>query len=172
MKRILFIVTILALSFGYASAQKKAKRQADEATMSWNYEIEQVATGKKGSVIVKIWTISSKPEVAADQAKKNAVHGIIFKGVPEKDRLPSKRPLMKDVNGYEENKAFFDEFLSNGGAYMRFVTLTTNGVLDAGDLLKITKKEYKVGVQVTVNYDELRKYLEQSGVIKKLDSGF
>lgn len=172
MKRILIVTTILALSFGYASAQKKAKRQANEATMAWNYEIEQVATGKKGSVVVKAWSTSNKPEVAAEQAKKNAIHGIIFKGVPEQNRIPSKRPLMKDANGYETNKAFFDEFFADGGAYMRFVTLTTNGVLDAGDILKLNKKEYKVGVQVTVNYDELRKHLEQSGVIKRLDAGF
>lgn len=172
MKQVLFFITILALSFGHASAQKKAKRQADEATMAWNYEIEQVATGKKGSVVVKVWSVSKKPEVAAEQAKKNAVHGVIFKGVPEQDRLPSKQPLVKDANGYEANKAFFDEFFADGGAYMRFVTLTTNGVLGTGDLLKISKKDYKVGVQVTVNYDELRKYLEQNRVSKKLDAGF
>lgn len=172
MKRILFIITILALSFGHASAQKKAKRQADEATMAWNYEIEQVGTGKSGSVIVKVWSVSKKPEVAAEQAKKNAVHGIIFKGVPEQNRLPSKQPLLKDANGYENNQVFFDEFFSTGGAYMRFVTLTTNGALNAEDILKINKKEYKVGVQVTVSYDELRKYLEQNRVTKRLDSGF
>lgn len=172
MKRILFIITILALSFGHASAQKKAKRQADEATMAWQYEIEQVATGKSGSIVVKVWSVSNKPDVATEQSKKNAVHGIIFKGVPEQDRLPSKRPLMKDFNGYEENKEFFDNFFSTGGAYMRFVTLTTNGILDAGDMIKLNKKEYKIGVKVTVNYDELRKYLEQSKVIKRLDAGF
>ena len=173
MKRILFIITILALSFGHASAQKKAKRQADEATMAWNYEIEQVGTGKSGSVIVKVWSISKKPEVAAEQAKKNAIHGMIFKGAPGiENRVPAKQPLMKDANGYEENKAFFDQFLADGGAYMRFVTLTTNGALDAGDILKINKKDYKVGVQVTVSYDELRKYLEQNRVTKRLDAGF
>ena len=172
MKRILFIITILALGFGHAPAQKKAKRQADEATMAWNYEIDQVATGKRGNVVVKVWSVSKKPEVAAEQAKKNAIHGAIFKGIPEHDRLPSKRPLMKDINGYEEHKAFFDKFFAAGGAYMRFVTLTTNGILEAGDVLKVNKNEYKVGVQVTVNFDELRKYLEESGVIKKLNAGF
>ena len=172
MKRILFLATILALNLGHVFAQKKAKRQANEATMAWNYEIQQVATGKNGSVVVKVWSTSKKPEVAAEQAKKNAIHGAIFKGIPERDRIPSKRPLMRDNNGYETHKAFFDDFFSDGGCYMRFVTLTTNGVLDAGDILKVNKKEYKVGVQVTANYDELRKHLEQSGVIKKLDAGF
>lgn len=172
MKRILFFVTLLAISFGYLSAQKKAKRQANEATMAWNYEIQQVATGKNGSIVTKVWSTSKKPEIAAEQAKKNAVHGVIFKGVPEQDRLPSKRPLMNDANGYEANRAFFDDFFSDKGAYMRFVTLTTNGALDVGDMLKVNKKEYKVGVQVTVNFDELRKHLEQNGVIKKLDAGF
>lgn len=154
------------------SAQKKAKKKADEATAAWNYEIDQVATGKQGSVIVKIWSNSNKPEVAAEQAKKNAIHGTIFKGIPEKDRIPGKRPMIKEANGYDTHKAFFDQFFSEGGAYMRFVTLTTNGLLEPGDVLRVSKKEFKVGVQITVSFDELRKYLEQNDVIKRLDHGF
>lgn len=163
----------MVLGLGHdVSAQKKAKRQADEATAAWNYELEQVTTGKQGSVILKVWSNSTKPEVAAEQAKKNAVHGVIFKGVPELDRIPGKRPLMNGTNDYGTHQEFFDQFFSAGGAYMRFVTLTTNGLLEAGDILKISKKEYKVGVQITVNHNELRKYLEQNGVIKSLGHGF
>ena len=33
-------------------------------------------------------------------------------------------------------------------------------------------KQYKVGVVVTVSKDQLRKYLEDAGVIRSLTSGF
>ena len=42
----------------------------------------------------------------------------------------------------------------------------------AGDVSKVNKKEYKVGVVVSVNKDELRKYLESEGILKGLASGF
>lgn len=55
---------------------------------------------------------------------------------------------------------------------MRFVTLTNNGAIAAGDIMKVGKKEYKVGVVVTVQYNDLRKYLEEKGIVKRLDAGF
>lgn len=173
MKRILFVFALIALPLTFINAQKKTIKKANEATAAWEYELEQINTGlNSGSVIVKVWSTSKKPEVATDQAKKNAIHGAIFKGIPEADRLPSKRPLEKDPDGYNKNEAFYEEFFGTGGAYMQFVTLTNKGMLDAEDILKISKKEYKVGVQVTINHSGLRKYLEQKGIIKKLSSGF
>jgi len=55
---------------------------------------------------------------------------------------------------------------------MRFVSLSTDGAVGAGDVMKVSKKEYKVGVVVAVNKAELRKYLEEEGVIKGLSAGF
>ena len=40
------------------------------------------------------------------------------------------------------------------------------------EILKYGKKNYKVGVIVTVQYDALRKALEQQGIINSLTSGF
>jgi len=53
-----------------ASAQ--ARKKADKDTQEWRYEIEVVQTGTQGTYLIKVWSYSKKPDVAIEQAKKNA----------------------------------------------------------------------------------------------------
>jgi hypothetical protein len=52
---------------------------------------------------------------------------------------------------------------------MQYVQVTNNGNLAAGDVVKIDKKRYKVGMVVVVNVNGLRKYLEDEKIIEPLD---
>ena len=111
--------------------------------------------------------------IAINQAKKNAVHGVIFKGfVGGSEGCTSQKPIARNTNLEQEKKTFFKEFFSDGGKYMKFVSLTADGSVAASDRLKIARKEYKIGVVVSVRKDELRKDLESAGIIKTLSSGF
>jgi len=152
---------------------KKARKEADKETVAWRYEIEAVNTGVQGTYQIKAWSYSNNVETAIEQAKKNAVHGIIFKGFPSKDGVAGQKPLARSPSLIKEKSTFFEEFFKTGsGNYMQFVTLANNGQIAAGDRIKISKKEYKIGVVVSVNKSELRKYLESEGIIKGLSSGF
>ncbi len=168
------LVLFLTLCFCFqATAQRKAKKQADEDTQNWRYEIECEGTGKEGTDLIKVWSYSKNKDVAIEQAKKNAVHGIIFRGVPPGERgCFAQPPLARNANLEQEKKDFFNDFFSNGGKYMKFVNLTTDGAVRAGDRMRIGKKEYKIGVIVSVNKSLLRKDLEEAGIIKGLSSGF
>lgn len=81
MKRIiklssLLLVMVLGLSI---SVNAQAKKKADKDTEDFVYEIEGVGVGTQGTYLIKVWSYSKKPTVAINQAKKNAVHGIILK---------------------------------------------------------------------------------------------
>lgn len=165
MKHLLVLMMCLPL---VAGAGNRKEQKADAETEAWRYEIEYVSNSNSNDAIVKVWSYSKKPQVAAEQSKKNAVHAVIFKGIPAKDRYIGRKPL---VSGAKDD-AFFNGFFAEGGDYMRFVALTNSGALGGGDVLKTSKKEYKVGVTVTVMVDDLRKYLEEKGVVRKLGSGF
>lgn len=158
-------------SFLFVITSSFAKDKADKDTDSWRYEIEAVSTGTSGSYLVKVWSYSKKPTLAIEQAKKNAVHGIVFKGFAGKQRVSGQKPLVQDANAEIEKAEFFNNFFSDGGKYMKFVSLTNDGSIAAEDRLKVGK-EYKIGVIVSVNISELRKDLEQAGIIRALDSGF
>ncbi|MDR2138887.1 MAG: hypothetical protein LBP50_05005 [Tannerella sp.] len=164
------ILLFILLSVSYASAQR-SKRTADRYTREWRYEIEAVGVGTQGTYLIKVWSYSKKSNLAIEQAKKNAVHGVIFKGFTGMQGVSGQKPLTTNSNLEEEKKDFFEPFFADGGKYMKFVSITNDGSIAAKDRLK-TGKEYKIGVIVSVNVSLLRKDLEDAGIIKKLDAGF
>lgn len=173
MKSILKKTSLLFLiMIGFSLAvNAQAKKKANKDTEAWRYEIEAVGTGVQGTYQIKVWSYSKKPDVAIEQAKKNAVHGIIFKGFAGKQGVTGQNALTSNVNLEEEKADFFESFFSDGGKYMKFVTTSNDGAVAAEDRMKIGK-EYKVGVVVSVNVSALRKDLEDAGIIKSLGSGF
>lgn len=153
-----------------ASAQKKAKKEADAQTAEWRYEIETVAKKADKSYELQIWSFSKKPVVAMEQCKKNAVHTAVFKGIPSTadGRTPGVKALVTTPELNSEQQAFFVRFFADGGDYMRFVLETSGGL---NETMKIGK-EYKIGIRVTVNVPALRKYLEDAKIIRALNAGF
>jgi hypothetical protein len=166
----LFIVILLLVPFGISA--QKGKKKADKDTYDWRYELEVVATGIQGTYQVKVWSYSKKVDTAIEQAKKNAVHGVIFRGFPAKGRVQGKKPLSRNPNLEIEHNDFFKDFFAQGGKYLKFVSVVNNGAIAPGDRIKINKKEYKIGVVISVDISSLRKDLEAAGIIKSMSSGF
>jgi hypothetical protein len=164
------LLLLLLTSFSITT-NAQARKKAEKDTEEWRYEIEAVQTGTQGSYLIKVWSYSKKPNIAIEQAKKNAVHGIIFKGFTGTSTVPGQKALASNVNLEEEKKDFFKPFFEDGGKYMKFVSTSNDGAVAAEDRMKIGK-EYKVGVIVTVNVSALRKDLEAAGIIKSLGAGF
>ncbi|MEO9511886.1 MAG: hypothetical protein ABJN84_08965 [Flavobacteriaceae bacterium] len=177
-------VLITAVTFFICSvtlAQRKQKL-ADKDTYEWVYDIECYGgTAKNGYKLVKVWSYSKEKSVATVQAKKNAVHGIVFKGYAGAGRgCRASRPLMNRDMTDEEYKDFFKDFFLDDGDFNRFVTYATDykGITDVQKLVKNRKGkkdkfyQYKIGVMVSVASDDLRKYLEKEGVINSLAKGF
>jgi len=163
--KIIFLLTISYISMA------QSRKKADKEMLQWRYEIEAVGTGTQGTYQIKVWTYSKNAETAIEQAQKNAVHGIIFKGFPDVERVKGQKSLAQNPNIEQEKEEFFKDFFRDGGKYQKFITLINNGAIAQGDRIKIGK-EYKIGVVVSVNIAALRKDLEEAGVIKGLSNGF
>ncbi|WP_372746039.1 hypothetical protein [Lutibacter sp.] len=173
MKSVFKKTSVFVLFFiGFTIAlNAQSRKKVEKDTKEWRYEIEAVNVGVQGTCLIKAWTYSKKPDVAIEQAKKNAVHGIIFKGFAGKQGVPGQKPLVSNVNLEEEKSDFFTPFFNDGGKYMKFVTISNDGNIGVGDRLKVGK-EYKIGVMVSVNISELRRDLEEAGIVKGLGAGF
>jgi hypothetical protein len=167
-KSLILIITMVILN---SIAFGQSKKKANKDTKIWRYEIEVVSVGAQGTYLIKVWSYSKKPQVAIEQAKKNAVHGIIFQGFVGKQGVSGQKPLTNNPNLEQEKESFFADFFADGGKYLKFVNITNDGSVAASDRLKVGK-EYKIGVIVSVNVSELRKDLENAGIIKGLGSGF
>ena len=162
---------VFSLIIVFLASCSSSQKTAEKYTQQWRYEIEPVSIGTKGSYLVKVWSYSKKAVVATEQAKKNAIHGVVFRGFTGMNGVSAKAPLANSPNLEVEKKEFFDGFFANGGKYMKYVSITNDGSIAAKDRLKVGK-EYKIGVIVSVAVDELRKDLEDAGMIRKLGAGF
>jgi hypothetical protein len=163
-----FLFLLLLLPIGcYTQTSKKA----DKDTEVWRYEIEAVSEGKEGTYLVKVWSYSKKAEVSIEQAKKNAVHGVIFQGIIGNSRVSNQPPIASDPAAQTQYADYFNVFFKDNGPYMKYVSVSNDGSIAPGDRLKVNK-EYKIGVVVSIRKDLLKKDLEAASVIKRLDSGF
>ena len=166
MKKIALLVSMIIFACTAAYADKKEKLNED--TNSFRYDIEYCKMATDGMVTVKVWSYSKRADLATQQCRKNAVHGVIFRGYVANNSSASMSPLVKDATLESAKADFFRTFFSEEGPYMRYVTTMIDG---SAEVRKVGK-EYKVAQVVTVNKDMLRKHLEQAGIIKGLSAGF
>ena len=163
-----FIVMIGFLScFGLHGQSRKESKIAGYTID--NYEVECLGTGKNGTELFKIWGYGRKPDDAVIQAKKNAVHAIIFKGIATGISGCSSISLIQDINIESENAEFFNEFFDKDGEYLRYIEITGEG---AEDVIKVNSRMYKISLAVSVNRDRLNSYLVQKKIIKAFGSQF
>ncbi len=164
------IFILLCASVLVCTAAFAQKRKADKQTTQWRYEL-QAAVGQAldGGAMVRVWSYSTKPTIAEGQAGKNAVHGILFKGYPasvDGTRIPGREPLISNPAVEQQYAEYFRNFFQTGGTFQRYVSYIGNGVPD--QQIKVGK-EWKIGVTVIVLVDQLRKRLEEDGIIQPLD---
>ena len=170
MKKIFLLAFTILLS-NFSEAQIFAKKKANKDTKQWRYEVVCVDEGKGTNYTIKVFSFSKKPKVAIEQAKKNAVHAIIFQGI-NSGPCVSQKPLVMNPNIEQEKKEFFKSFFATGGKYMKFVTASNNGRVRPEDVSKVSKKEFKIGVIVSVDVDGLRRDLESAGILQNLGNMF
>ncbi len=132
--------------------------------INYDYEVESInQTGVEGTVIFKVWSYANTNDGAIGMAKYNAVHAVLFKGIPGTN---FSTPMVTDPAAKSKNKTYFDEFFKENGQYLSYATLSNDGSIGLGDRLQVGKL-YKVGVIVQVNYSLLRKELENKSIIRK-----
>lgn len=169
---ILLVVTLL-FSTITCSAQSKNKVRKLEYNSAYNYEVTTVAVGVDGTKLVKVWGYGKKPEDAIRKAKMDAIACAIFRGFPAGagGRAAKTPAIVTESGALEKNEAFFNTFFDVAGKYLQYVNLSTDAPPSGADRIKM-KKGYKVGVTMSIAFDELRKYLEEEGIARKLDAGF
>jgi len=163
-----FIIMIGVLScFGLHGQSRKESKIAGYTID--NYEVECLGTGKNSTELFKIWGYGRNPDDAVIQAKRNAIHAIIFKGIATGVAGCSSIAIIQDIKIESENAEFFNDFFDKDGEYLRYIEITGEG---AEDVIKVNSRMYKISLAVSVNRDRLNSYLVQKKIIKAFGSQF
>ncbi len=165
MKKFLLSLLVAALCMPVIAGSRQKK--ADKDTNQFRYEIECAGNAVQGTYLVKVWSYSKKAAIAENQCRKNAVHGVIFKGYGGGQGCVAQRPLANNPGAETQFADYFKSFFAEGGEFQKYASI----IEGTTEVVKIGK-EYKVGVTVSVRKDDLRRALEAAGVVRGLSSGF
>ena len=166
MKKLFFILLTLLMCNVAVSAK--------DDTPEYNYELSLVKdniASTSGLKVFKVWSYAKKKEAITQEINmRNAIHGLLFKGLAASDigsqgNVPALVP-----DGYESHREYFDLFFQSG-EFKQYVQLTNKGAMQAGDVVKVGKL-YKVGLLVQVNYNALRARLEKDGIVQSVKGIF
>lgn len=175
MKKLNLLLTLLIV-VGLSSQMLSQNNVRREQRKLWandmNYEAVVVAVGADGTKLIKVYAYAKKIAIAKIKAKQNAVAACLFKGI-HGSREKNVKPIITDPREADAHEAYFDKFFDlETGEYVRYVGVTNDAT--GKDIVKMTgglwKGGYKVGMTVSVNYDELRKEMERQGIVKKLSN--
>ncbi|MDY4552670.1 MAG: hypothetical protein SPD54_12845 [Parabacteroides sp.] len=168
MNRIVVLIFSALLSFGISLSA-----DAKERVVPFNYELSVVQEGNaatSGHKIFKVWSFGKKGDLTQEICMRNAIHGLLFRGLIAEDMGSQGSVAALVPDGYESHKDYFDAFFSSGD-FLQFIQPASKGAQQAGDVVKM-KKDYRVGLLVQVNLSALRKRLEKDGIIKGVRSLF
>ena len=157
MKTKLLILFAMLLGAWGASAQTYGAPYASVQCM--NVELD-------GSITVRVTGAGRNRNDAKEQAKKNAVYNVIFKGVKVEGHANSEisRPLVFEVNAEEKYADFMYGFFADGGKYLEFTSMA--------DRRWLSNRKEKGGRQVDwsitlrVLRPQLKQYLKEQGIVK------
>lgn len=162
---IFFIVAITSLTFYNSFAQ--TNKQQKKIAGNYVYKTECLGVELDGSQTLKAWGNGRNRADAIEQARKNAVRDVLFKGIIEGKQECEKRPLVAEINAQDKYSDYFFKFFADGGLYKDFVIKKDERI---GDRIKRDKKgavhSVTHGLVVRVLRAELKQKLIEDGILK------
>lgn len=158
-ENILIVLTIgILASF---SLNVNAKKYPFDRNHPYNVSIIRV--GQAGTKYLKAYGIASNADKAIDQAMQDAVAACVFEGIPGNEKADKIEPICKNgADAYIKHKDYFNNFFTNGD-FLHYVK-NTNSMYPTGENNVSVSGGRRVGINVEVMFDELRKRLENDKI--------
>jgi hypothetical protein len=159
MKLKLFIVACCTLPFfilGSCNPQKQSSGY-------YSFETECLGVELDGSQTLKAWGKGSSKKDAVEQARKNAVRDVLFKGIRKGSPECSLKPLIVNVSTKEEFEQYFALFFTDGGSYTSFVSNKDHTKVEK----HVAGSQVVYGVTVRVLRSKLKQQLIMDNILKQ-----
>ena len=136
--------------------------------INYSYQTECVTIENDGYVTIKIWDTKKGDNYKPEQARKDAIHAILYSGIAQGIGCPTQKPILNKTEEQENFKKIEKSFFAKNGKWSIFTrSSTTETTLP----INLGVKNWKV-YQVSVSKNELRNYLEEQKIINRLNTGF
>ena len=143
-------------------------RAKKDISGNYTHRTECLGTEMDGSLTVKAWGNGHNRADAIEQARKNAVNDVIFKGITEGSGGCNVRPVIGEVNARMKYESYFDAFFRDRGDFQRFVSTEDEKYSDRFKRdPRMSRHGYTYGVVLRVKRSELREKLISDGILKQ-----
>lgn len=126
-------------------------------------ETECIGKELDGSLTLRVWGTGRNRADALEQAKKQAVYDVLFKGVTKGNTDYNMRPVMTEVNARQRHQDYFDVFFMDHGEYRKFISMKDKRC--GSTRVKRTSLDVTVGVTVRVLVPQLKAKLMEDGLL-------
>lgn len=151
----LLFVAILAVGISCSSS-----KPALETLNRFDYEVTCEQVGKEGTQTMVISTIQKNADIALAEARRQAVHAILVKGL---NSGVCNVPPLVDQSKYAANQQYFNNFFDSN-AYKQYVVSASDR---ARDLIYVGK-QVKVSSNVVIARNALRDRLVSDKIISSM----
>ncbi len=159
-KKVLYMA-VLAICISLSSCKTPTRISSDYSYA--NFQTECLGVELDGSQTLRVFGKGKNKADAIEQAKKNAVRDILFKGIDAGSGECSQRPLVNEVNAQEKYSYYFNPFFRDKGEYLTFVKLDEKRL---SRIKSSSNTQENWGVVVVVNRAGLRQKLINDNIIK------
>ena len=156
MKKYFIVALLLSLTCGVCHAQRQNSGVKE-------FEAECLGVEGDGSQTIRAYGFGKDEDDAVEQAEKNAVYDVIFKGITKGSGCNMK-PLLTEVNAREKYEDYFDNFFKDDGPFEDFVSMADERMFGREDTRNALGRRYAVVVRVLRS--ELRMKLKEDGILK------
>ena len=122
------------------------------------YQVECFSLTNDGYVELKVSNLINPTEYQIEQASIDAIKAILFTGYSS-TKCQTQTPLLNSIEAKDNFKKIQSSFFSKKGPWKNFVRNSSGKNIENGFLIMISK-------------EQLKKYLEDTKIIKKLTNGF
>lgn len=127
-------------------------------------EPECLGIERDGSQTLRVWGSGRNKSDAVEQAKKDAVWAVVFKGVTLGSGGCSSKPILTEVNAEEKYEYYFNAFFQDNGDYLKYISMEDQRT---GTTTRTSRDvQVKYGITVRVLRNELRQRFIQDGILK------
>lgn len=138
---------------------------ATKPTTYMTYETQCLGVELDGSQTLLAWGEGKNKADAEEQAKKNAVRDVIFRGINAGKSDCTRPPLINTPNAKQKYETYFNRFFADGGDYTKYISMADHK-RRSGD-----KEHYQYGekrsVTVRILRSELKERLQEDGILPK-----
>lgn len=156
MKKVFIILTIVCLVCSCSQPPRLATYQKQE--------IECLGVEGDGSQTLRVTGTGRNKADAVEQAKKDAVNAVIFKGIRGGLQGCDSRPLINELDARDKYAEYFDIFFMDRGEYSRYCSMEDRKLRSNDVQANNMFKNYRITVRVLRS--ELRARLREDGILK------